>query len=80
MTWRCQARVRRRGRTSATDHAVSQPVSANVAGLRSDTGPVTGPPVTASATTWNAIVASSSAPTTQSTLGHVQVVMRHRPG
>ncbi len=85
ITWRCHARVRSRGSRTATDHAVNQPVSANVAGLRSDTGPVTGPPVTVSATMWNSIVTSSAPPTTHSTRGQPErttsgVVMPHPPG
>src|SRR5215218_522461 len=50
------------GSTRATAQQASQPVSAKSAGLRSDTGPVTSPPVATSATTWNAIVASSTQP------------------
>jgi hypothetical protein len=39
-TGRCHARVHTAGRIKATDQHASQPVSAKVAGLRRDTGPV----------------------------------------
>src|SRR5262245_56256852 len=70
MMWRWMGRVRSRGRMSATDHAVSQPASAKSAGLRRDTGPDTGSPVTASATMWNTMVTRRTAPTIQRTRGH----------
>ena len=76
-TWRCQARVRRRGSTAATDQHSSQPVSANVAGLRSDTGPLTAPPSRIIATTWTTIATSRTAPATTRTRGHDHAV---RPG
>ena len=48
---------------SDTDQHSSQVASANVIGLRSDTGPSMSPPVATSATAWTTRVASSSQPT-----------------
>jgi hypothetical protein len=58
---------RSQGSASPTDQHSSQLVSANVAGLRSETGPVTAPPVATRATTCTTIVASSSHPAHHST-------------
>ena len=63
---RCQGRARSVGKIKATDHASSHPVSANAAGLRNDTGPVTGPPPTSSAPTCTTSVPSSTQPTSHS--------------
>ena len=70
ITWRCQARVRNRGSMSATDQVSSHPASAKSAGLRSDTGPVNGPPRMASAAMCTTIVASRTVPTIQRMRGH----------
>src|SRR6478735_9197699 len=60
---------RSQGSVIATDQQSSQLVSANVAGFRSETGPVTAPPVVTRAATWSTIVASNSQPASHSTPG-----------